>query len=266
MASTFPAAATTPFPSATFALSCTTCVVETQYWRLGKSRPAPKPLVAAQRQGEIRFPSSVTSTVVHGAEEEFHIDRCSPSRDHRSARWSDISMYPCFSYMVRAPRRGHCCSSWAGPGTTWNSHAAPNTGTVRTLANLFPFVREFIELILLQPRQAQRSIALGNRELRCTVACSAPTGGSLLQRVISPSQERHWQAQVRVHGCEVNPSLTRSWSPSTKLLVGSDFKRDCVSPRNSRKFFGRELKVPGLPSSFLQTCPRLVQGVPYAHF
>ena len=65
--------------------------------------------------------------------------------------------------------------------------------------HLFPFVREFTEVILLRPRQAQRSIALGNRESRCTVACSAPTGGSLLQRVSSPSQERHRQAQVRVH-------------------------------------------------------------------
>ena len=67
MASTFPAAATTPFPSATFAHSCATCVVETQHLRLGKSRPAPKPLMAAQRQNEIRFPSSVTSIVVHEA-------------------------------------------------------------------------------------------------------------------------------------------------------------------------------------------------------
>ena len=163
VASSFPAAATTAFPLATFALSSTTCVVETQHWRRGKSRPAPKPLVAAQRQGEIRFPSFVTSTVVHGAGKEWDIDRCTPSRDHRSARWSDISMYPCCRFMVRAPRRGHCCSSWAGPGTTWNSHAAPNTGTVRPLANLFPFVRELIDVILLRPRQAQRSIALGNR-------------------------------------------------------------------------------------------------------
>ena len=186
---------------------------------------------------------SVTSTVA-----DWHIDRCTPSRDHRSARWSYISMYPCCRFMVRAPRRADSCSSWAGPGTTWNSHAAPNTGTVRRLANLFPFVREFTEVILLRPRQAQRSIALGNRESRCTVACSAPSGGSLLQRVSSPSQERHRQAQVRVHGCEVNPSWSRSWSLSTKLLVGRDFKRDCLSPRNSRKFFGRELKVAGLPS------------------
>ena len=49
------------------------------------------------------------------------------------------------------------CSSWAGPGT----------GTVRTLANLFSFVREFIEVILLQPRQAWRWISLGNRESCC---------------------------------------------------------------------------------------------------
>ena len=178
MAFSCSAAATTAVPSATSALSSTTSVVETQHWRLGKSRPAPKPLVAAQRQGEIRFPSSVTSTVVHGAGKEWHINRCFPSRDHRSARWSNISMDPCCRSMVRAPRRGHCCSSWAGPGTTWNSHAAPNTGTVRTLANLFSFVREFTEVILLRPRQAQRSIALGNSEIRCTVACSAPTGGS----------------------------------------------------------------------------------------
>ena len=33
--------------------------------------------------------------------------------------------------------------------TTWNSHAAPNTGTVRRLANLFSFVKEFSEVILL---------------------------------------------------------------------------------------------------------------------
>ena len=142
-------------------------------------------------------------------------------------------MYPCCRFMVRAPRRADSCSSWAGPGTTWNSHAAPNTGTVRRLANLFPFVREFTEVILLRPRQAQRSIALGNRESRCTVACSALSGGSLLQHVISPSQERHWPAQVRVHGCEVNPSWTRIWSLSTKLLVRCDFKRGCLAPRFS---------------------------------
>ena len=46
VASTFPATATTAFPFATFAHSCTTCVVETQHLRLGKSRPAPKPLMA----------------------------------------------------------------------------------------------------------------------------------------------------------------------------------------------------------------------------
>ena len=171
---------------------------------------------------------SVTSTVA-----DWHIDRCTPSRDHRSARWGYISMYPCCRFMVRAPRRADSCSSWAGPGTTWNSHAAPNTGTVRRLANLFPFVREFTEVILLRPRQAQRSIALGNLESRCTVACSAPTGGSLLQRVISPSQERH----RRVHGCEVNPSWTRSWRLSTKLLVRCDFKRGCLALRFSPVFW-----------------------------
>ena len=101
---------------------------------------------------KLRFPSSVTSTVVHEAEQEWHINRCSPSRHHRSARWSDISMYLCFSYIVRAPRRADSCSSWAGPGTTWNSHAASNTGTVRRPANLFSFVKELIEVILLQPR------------------------------------------------------------------------------------------------------------------
>ena len=87
------------------------------------------------------------------------------------------------------------------------------------------------------------------------MACSAPSGGSLLQRVSSPSQERHRQAQVRVHGCEVNPSPTRSWSPSTKLLVRCDFKRDCLSPRNSRQFFGRELTVAesGWASQFVFT-------------
>ena len=74
----FSAAATTEVPSATSALSSTTCVVESQQLRLGKSRPAPKPLVAAQRQGEIRFPSFVTSTVVHGAGKEWDIDRCTP--------------------------------------------------------------------------------------------------------------------------------------------------------------------------------------------
>ena len=66
-------------------------------------------------------------------------------------------------------------------------------------------------------------------------------------------------------GCEVNPSPTRSWSPSTKLLVGRDFKRDCLSPRNSRKFFGRELKVVGLlqgaPSFALATWRQESQDV-----
>ena len=71
--------------------------------------------------------------------------------------------------------------------------------TVRRPANKLPFVREFTEVILLQPRQAQRWIALGHRESRCTVACSAPIGGSLLHRVTSPSQERHRQTQLRVH-------------------------------------------------------------------
>ena len=93
-------------------------------------------------------------------------------RSQKIARWSDISMYPCFSYMVRAPRPANRCSSWAGPGTIWNSHAASNTGTVRTLANLFSLMRELIEVILLQPRQAWRWIPLGNRESRCDATCS----------------------------------------------------------------------------------------------
>ena len=45
VAFSFSAAATTAFPFATFALSSTTCAVGTQHWRLGKSRPAPEPLV-----------------------------------------------------------------------------------------------------------------------------------------------------------------------------------------------------------------------------
>ena len=88
---------------------------------------------------------------------------------------------------------------WGGPGTTWNSHAALDTGTVRRLANLFPCVREFIEVILLHPREAQRWIALGNRESRCTMACSAPSGGSLLQRIISSTHGHHRLAQLRVY-------------------------------------------------------------------
>ena len=45
-----------------------------------------------------RFLSPVTSTVVHGADKEWHIDRCCSSWVHKSAcriaRWSDISTCP----------------------------------------------------------------------------------------------------------------------------------------------------------------------------
>ena len=67
------------------------------------------------------FPSSVTSTVEQGVADQ---PLLSSPEFTGIERWSDISMYPCFSYMFRAPRRANRCSSWAGPGTTWNSHAA----------------------------------------------------------------------------------------------------------------------------------------------
>ena len=106
--------------------------------------------------------------------------------------------------VVRRPLRAHggATSRWAGPGTTWKSNAAPNRGTVRRPANLFPCVREFLEVILLHPREAQRHnfwIALGNREFRCTMACSAPSGGSSLQRVISSTHGHHRLAHLRVY-------------------------------------------------------------------
>ena len=56
---------------------------------------------------------------------------------------------------------------------------------------LFSFVRELIEVILLQPRQAHRWIAPGNRDSRCATACSAASGGALLQRVSSSTHERY---------------------------------------------------------------------------
>ena len=55
---------------------------------------------------------------------------------------------------------------------------------------------EFTEVILLQPQRAQRWIALGNRGPRNTKACSAASGGMLLERV-SP---QHMDAIVQ-HSC-----------------------------------------------------------------
>ena len=101
---------------------------------------------------KLRFPSSVTSTVVHEAEQEWHINRCSPSRDHRSARWSYISMYPCC--------RLHGSSASSSRFLQFLGGARNNLELARniehrdsspTLANLFSFVRELIEVILLQP-------------------------------------------------------------------------------------------------------------------
>ena len=123
-------------------------------------------------------------------------------------------MYPCFSYMFRAPRRANRCSSLAGPGTTWNPHASPNTGTVRRPANLFLFARELIEVIFFQPRQAQRRIAVGNRDSRSTMACSVSSGGSSLQRVISSTAPSASAVTSPMStGCDVNPFSEQELEP-----------------------------------------------------
>ena len=75
------------------------------------------------------------------------------------------------------------------------SLAAPNTSTCQCLF----FVSEFMEVILLLPQQAQRWIAPGNRESRCTLPCSSASGGSLPQRVSSSTRGRHRKAQLRLH-------------------------------------------------------------------
>ena len=157
----------------------------------------------------VRLSPSVTSTVVHGAEKEWHTNRFSPSRVHRNRAVERRLDVPCAS--VTCFER-HVEQIVAILGTTWNSHAAPNTGTVRRLVNLFSFVKEFIEVILRLPPQAQRWISLGNRGSRCTLACSSARRGSLLQRVSfhtwTPSASAvTYPLSTR---CEVNSSRSRS--------------------------------------------------------
>ena len=83
----------------------------------------------------------------------------------------------------------------------------------------------------------------------CTMACSALSGGSLLQRVSFHTWAPSASALTSPFStrCEVNPSRSGSWSLCTKLLGGSDFQRDCLSPCNPRKFFGRGVKVAAKP-------------------
>ena len=112
----------------------------------------------------------------------------------------------CFERLVQ-----QSCSSWAGPGTTWNSHAASNTGTVRRLAYLFSFVRELVEVILLQPRQAQRWIPLGNRESRCDATCFGvvPNAGHLFDMAMKAEQFRSGPRAIAwILNCERAHSMT----------------------------------------------------------
>ena len=115
-----------------------------------------------------------------------------------------------------------------GPGTTWNSHAASNRGTVRRPADLFPFVREFTEVILLRPRQAQRWIPLGNRESHCDATCFGvvPDAGHSVDMAMKAEQFRSGPGAIH---CLDTCLRTCSWRDT--LCFG------CLSKQNKHIIF-----------------------------